>query len=114
MFGGIGGLGQMAGLLGKLPKLQEAAEKLRQRIDAITAEGNAGGGMVTVKATGRMTIVSCRIAAEAMADREMLEDLIAAATTQALEKVKEQIAAETRALAAEVGLPPGINLPGLS
>lgn len=114
MFGGIGGLGQMAGLLGKLPQMKEAAERLRQRIDAITAEGNAGGGMVTVKATGRMTVVSCRVTDEAIADREMLEDLIAAATTQALEKVKEQIAAETQAMASEIGLPPGINLPGLS
>lgn len=114
MFGGIGGLGQMAGLLGKLPQMKEAAEKLRQRIDAITAEGNAGGGMVAVKATGRMTIASCRITDEGMADREMLEDLIAAATTQALEKVREQIAAETRAMAAEIGLPPGFNLPGMS
>lgn len=114
MFGGIGGLGQMAGLLGKLPKIQEEAEKLRQRVDAIAVEGNAGGGMIAVKATGKMTIVSVRIAEEAMADREMLEDLIAAATTQALDKVKEQIALETQKMAAEVGLPPGINLPGFS
>lgn len=114
MFGGIGGLGQMAGLLGKLPKIQEEAAKLRQRVEAIVVEGNAGGGMVTVKATGKMAVVSVRIAEEAMADREMLEDLIAAATTQALEKVREQIAAETQKMAAEVGLPPGFNLPGLS
>jgi DNA-binding YbaB/EbfC family protein len=114
MFGGIGGLGQLAGLLGKLPKIQEEAGKLRERVDRLTAEGNAGGGMVTVKVSGQMAVLSCRIAEEAMADREMLEDLVAAATTQAIEKVKELIGDETRKMAAEVGLPPGINLPGLS
>ncbi|MFO0807475.1 MAG: YbaB/EbfC family nucleoid-associated protein [Gemmataceae bacterium] len=113
MFGGIGGLGQLAGLLGKLPKIQEEAEKLRERIDRLTAEGHAGGGMVTVKVTGRMTVTSCRISTEALADREMLEDLVAAATTQALDRVKDQISEETRRMATEVGLPPGVNLPGL-
>ena len=42
-------------------------------------------------------------------DREMLEDLIAAATNQALTKVREQLAEETAKMAASIGLPPGCS-----
>ena len=59
-----------------------------------------------------------RISDEAMKlnDREMLEDLIAAATNQALAKVRQQLAEESAKMAANIGLPPGMlggGLPGL-
>ena len=47
-------------------------------------------------------------------DREMLEDLIAAATNQAVGKVRELINAEAQTMAQGMGLPKGMNLPGLS
>jgi hypothetical protein len=52
-------------------------------------------------------------------DREMLEDLIAAATNQALAKVRQQLAEESAKMAAGMGLPPGLlgnggGLPGMS
>ena len=47
-------------------------------------------------------------------DREMLEDLIRAATNQALERVRQQVGEETARLVSEMGLPGNINLPGLS
>jgi nucleoid-associated protein EbfC len=92
-------------------------KKFQEQLGAITAEGSAGAGYVTVKANGRQEVVAVRISAEAMAlnDREMLEDLVAAATNQALAKVREQVAQESTKLAANMGLPAGMvggGLPG--
>jgi DNA-binding protein YbaB len=50
-------------------------------------------------------------------DREMLEDLVAAATNQAITKVRQQLAEESAKMAANIGLPPGLlgaGLPGMS
>ena len=62
-------------------------------------------------------VVGLTISEEAMKlnDREMLEDLIAAATNQALAKVRQQLAEESAKMAANVGLPPGMmgGLPGM-
>jgi DNA-binding protein YbaB len=62
--------------------------------------------------------MSVKISEEAMKlnDREMLEDLIAAATNQALTKVRQQLSEESAKMAASIGLPPGMlggGLPGM-
>lgn len=109
-------LGQLAGLMRQLPKLKEEMERLQQRLGQVTADGDAGGGLVKVRVNGRMELVACRLTDEAMelGDREMLEELIRAAANQALEKVRQQVAEETGKMAAGFGLPPGLGLPGLS
>jgi DNA-binding YbaB/EbfC family protein len=112
----FGDLGKLAGLLTKPAKIREEMDKLQARLGQLTVEGQAGGGMATVKVNGRFTVLSCRLSEEAMKlnDREMLEDLIVAATNQALDKVRELMAGETQKMAAELGLPAGMSLPGLS
>jgi DNA-binding YbaB/EbfC family protein len=107
--------GQIAGLLGQLPKIKEEMDKFQQRLGQMQAEASAGGGMVTVKVNGRMDMVSCSLSDEVLRlnDREMLEDLIRAATNQAIERVRLQVAEETRKMAGGFGLPAGMNLPGL-
>ena len=78
----FGKLGQLASLMGNLPKIKAEMEKLQERLAKLSAEGDAGGGMVRVKVTGQFKLVSCTIAPEAIVsgDRELLEDLIVAAT----------------------------------
>ncbi|QVL34484.1 YbaB/EbfC family nucleoid-associated protein [Telmatocola sphagniphila] len=112
----FGQLGQMAGMMKNLPKLQKQMEEYQQRINSLTAEGNAGAGMVTVKVNGKMEVLSCRITDEALKlnDREMLEDLIVAATNQAMSKVRQVLAEEMSKMTSGLGLPPGMNIPGLS
>lgn len=107
-------IGQLAGLMKNLPRIREEVERLQGRLAQIVAEGDAGAGMVRVRINGKMEILSCRISDEAMQpnDREMLEDLIRAATNQALEKVRQLVAEETSKMASTVGLPPGMSLPG--
>jgi DNA-binding YbaB/EbfC family protein len=109
-------LGQLGGMLRNLPRLQEETQKLQQRLGQIVAEADAGAGMVKVRVNGRMEVVSCSISEDTMklGDREMLEDLIRAATNVALDKVRQQVGEETARMVSEMGLPPGLGIPGLS
>jgi DNA-binding YbaB/EbfC family protein len=112
------GLGSLMSLLANPEKIREQAQATRQRLAHVVAEGDAGGGMVKVRASGNLEVVSCTLSDEAlrMGDREVLEDLIRAATNQALAKVREQTAQEYTKMAEELGLPVGMmnNLPGPS
>jgi len=90
-------------------------ERLQQRLPQLTAEGDAGAGMVKVRVNGRLEVIGCVLSDEIMrlGDREMLEDLIQAAANQAIAKVRQQIADETSKMASNLGLPPGMGLPGV-
>lgn len=111
----FGQMGQLMSLLGKTDKIKEEFAKLLDRLDRTNIEGQSGGGMVTVTVTGKFNVKSVRLTDEALAlkDKEMLEDLIAAATAQAIEKAKKLLADEARKSAAELGLPPMFALPEL-
>jgi DNA-binding YbaB/EbfC family protein len=108
-------LGQIAGLMKNLPRIKEEMQRFQDRLPQIVVEGDAGAGMVKVRVNGRMEILSCTISDEALKlnDREMLEDLIKAATNQALQKAREKVAEETSKMAGGLGLPAGMGLPGL-
>lgn len=108
-------LGQMMGMMKNLPKLQSAMGDMQQKMAQIVCEGNAGGGMVTVKANGRLEVTQCVISEQAFAlnDREMLADLIIAATNIAIGKAREEMAKASANIAQELGLPiPPGGLPG--
>jgi len=111
-------LGQLAGLMRSLPqlgKLREEMEKFQQKLGLITAEGDAGGGMVTARVSGKMEVLAVTLSDEALksGDRELLEDLIRSAVNQAIERSRQRVAEETSKMAGELGLPPGMNLPGI-
>jgi DNA-binding YbaB/EbfC family protein len=107
--------GQMASLLQQLPKIKEEMERLQQRLGQLVAEGDAGAGMVKVRVSGKLEMLSCSVSEEALrqSDRELLEDLIRSATNQALERARQLAAEETGKMAAGFGLPPGLGLPGM-
>lgn len=104
---------QLFKMMGMLPQLQQQLEKFQQQLSRISAEGIAGGGLVQVRVNGQMEAVHCQIAPEALADRELVEELVKAAFNQAISKVRELIQAETAKFASSMGLPPGMGLPGL-
>lgn len=111
-------LGQLAGLMRSLPqlgKLREEMEKFHQKVAEITAEGDAGAGMVKAKVSGKMEVLSVTLSDEALkgGDRELLEDLIRSAINAAIDRARQRVAEETSKMAGEMGLPPGMNLPGL-
>jgi DNA-binding YbaB/EbfC family protein len=108
-------IGQMASLMKNLPRLREEMGKLHERMGQIIAEGDAGAGMVKATVNGRFEVQHVTLSDDVMKmnDKEMLEDLIASAVNQALKKVRERVADETGKMATELGVPPGMNLPGL-
>jgi len=103
----FGKIGQIASMMKNLPKLKAEMEAMQQKLGQITAEANSGAGMVTAKINGRMEVISCVISEEAMKlqDKEMLEDLIVAAINQAIVKINDLKAEETRKLASNLGMP---------
>jgi len=113
-------IGQFMNLAKLAPKIQEESQRFQQRLGQITAEGDAGGGMVKVRVNGRMEVQSCSLSDDALRlnDREVLEDLIRAAANQAMEKARQQVSEEAGKMMSELGLPagmlpPGMSLPGL-
>jgi DNA-binding YbaB/EbfC family protein len=116
MFDMFKGMGRFADLMRNLPRIREEMEQLQQRLGQVTAEGDAGAGMVKVRVNGRMEVTACTLSDEALklGDREMLEDMIKGAVNQALARVRQQVAEETSKLAAGLGLPQGMNLPGMT
>jgi DNA-binding YbaB/EbfC family protein len=108
-------LGQLATLFPKLREIKAEMDRLQQRLAQLVAEGDAGGGMVKVRANGKLEVLSCTISDELFRqnDRELLEDLVRAATNQALEKARQLAAEETAKMASAFGIPAGLGLPGL-
>ena len=108
--------GQIMSLMKNMPKMQASMQEMQQKLGQISVEGNAGAGMVVVKVNGRMEMTSCVISDEAMKlnDRDMLADLVIAASNQALSKARDEVAKASSSMAQEMGipLPPG-GLPGL-
>ena len=105
-------IGQMAGLLKNLPKIREEMEKFQSKLGDIKAEGDAGGGMVKVTMTGQHNVKKVQLEPTVVSeDREMLEDLIAAATNDAVKKVEARIQEKMASVMGGMQLPPGMKLP---
>lgn len=110
-------LGALMSLMGNRDKIQAEVARFQQTVATISAEGTSGGGAVTVTVNGKLEVLSCKFGEDAwkLNDRAVLEELVVSATNQALNKVREQLNAETQKMAASLGLPPGMlgGLPGL-
>jgi DNA-binding YbaB/EbfC family protein len=97
-------------ILKNAQKIQEQMGAFQEKMGAITVTGSAGGGMAEVDLNGRMEMTALRLAPEAVkpGDVEMLQDLIVAAFTDAMEKVRERINGEMGAMAGSMGISPGV------
>ena len=83
-------------ILKNAQKIQEQMGAFQEKLETIRITGSSGGGMAEIDMNGKMEVLALRIAPEAMegGDREMLQDLIAAAFNNALEKVREAVGRE--------------------
>jgi DNA-binding YbaB/EbfC family protein len=95
-------------MLRQVQQMQGRMEKLQKDLETETVEASAGGGAVTVIATGTQKIVSVRIDPDTLGDAEMAQDLVVAAVNEALEKSKQMASEKMSALTASMGLPPGL------
>jgi DNA-binding YbaB/EbfC family protein len=102
-------VGQQFKMLKQLQQMQERVMKVQEELGDKTVEGTAGGGMVTVVATGHQKVLSVQVKPEVVdpADVEMLQDLVLAAVNDALEKARALAQKELGAVTGGLGLPGG-------
>ncbi|WP_041591596.1 YbaB/EbfC family nucleoid-associated protein [Tepidanaerobacter acetatoxydans] len=102
-------MGNMNKLMKQVQKMQQDMAKLQDELQERTVEATAGGGVVKVVASGKKQIVSIEISPEVVDpdDVEMLQDLVMAATNEALQKAEDMVAEEMGKLTG------GLNMPGL-
>lgn len=101
--------GNMNNIMKQAQAMQEQMAKVQEQAAAKTVSGTAGGGIVTVTANGAMQIVSVVLDPEVVksGDIEMLQDLVVAATNDALRKAHEMMAEEMKSVTG------GLKIPGL-
>jgi DNA-binding YbaB/EbfC family protein len=92
----------LGALLEKAREAQEKLQQIQRDLAARRVEGNAGGGMVTAVVSGALRVLEVRIEPQLLAsgDREMLQDLIAAALNAALTNAQQMIQQEMQAASA--------------
>lgn len=103
-----GGLGN---LMKQAQKMQEDMQKAQEEIAKMEVQGQSGGGMVKVTMTGRHDVKRVEIDDSVMDDKEMLEDLLAAAVNDAVRQVETQSQERMSGLTAGLDLPGGMKLP---
>ena len=108
MFGGKGGLGN---LMKQAQEMQKNMQEAQQEIAQMEINGEAGGGMVKVVMTGKHELVKVEIDDSLMDDKEMLEDLFAAAVNSAARRVEEVTQEKMGGLTAGMDMPPGMKMP---
>ncbi|MCK9508647.1 MAG: YbaB/EbfC family nucleoid-associated protein [Pigmentiphaga sp.] len=104
--------GQLAGLMRQAQQMQENMKKAQEALADITVEGASGGGLVKVTMTCRNDVKRVEIDPELMKDdKDMIEDLIAAAFNDALRKAEATSQEKMSSVTAGMPLPPGMKLP---
>jgi len=103
---------QLSGLMKQAQQMQENLKKAQEEIAALEIEGQAGAGMVKIVMTGRHDVKRVSIDPSLMSeDKDMLEDLIAAAINDAVRKLETATQEKMGGLTSGFGLPPGMKLP---
>ena len=106
--------GPMGNLMQQAQRMQENLKRAQEELAQVEVTGQAGGGMVQVTMTARMEVRRVRIDPKLAADDlEMLEDLIAAAFNDAVNKANEESQKRMATATAGLPLPPGMKLPGM-
>ena len=104
--------GPLAGLMQQAQKMQEQMKQAQQELAEMEVTGEAGAGLVKVVMTGRHEVRRVSIDRQLLVDDpEMAEDLVAAATNDAVNKIAAQTEAKMGGLAGGIQLPPGMKLP---
>ena len=100
-------LGNMGNILKQAQAMQERLGKIQEEAANKVVEASAGGGMVNVSVTGAMQVTKVVIDPEVMKseDREMLQDLLVAATNEGLRKAKDMMSEEMKSLTGGIGIP---------
>lgn len=105
--------GNIGNLMKQAQQLQANMQRAQAEIASLEVTGEAGGGMAKVTMTGRHEVRRVALDASIVSadDKEMLEDLIAAAVNDAVQKVERMTQEKMSSLMGGMNLPPGMKLP---
>lgn len=104
-----GGLGN---IMKQAQRMQENMQKAQQELAEMEVTGQAGGGLVSVVMNGRHDVKRVNIDAGLLKeDKEMLEDLLAAAVNDAVRQIESRTQEKMASLTAGMGLPSGFKMP---
>ena len=104
----------MQQMLKQVQKMQADMAKAQEELKTLEVESSAGGGMVTVTVTGDLVIKAITISPEAIDpdDPELLQDMVLAATNEAIRQAQE-VAAQKMTGGIDPGMLGGLGLPGM-
>jgi len=104
--------GNIGNMMRQAQAMQDRMQKVQLEIAALEIVGESGGGMVKVSMNGKHEVKRVQIEPAVIGeDREMLEDLVAAAINDAVHKVEAASQAKMAGVMAGIQLPPGMKLP---
>ncbi len=104
--------GQLAGLMRQAQQMQDNMKKMQDQLALVEVEGASGAGLVKVTMTCKHDVKRVKIDPSLLADdKDMLEDLVAAAMNDAVRRVEETVQERMAGFTAGLGLPPGMKLP---
>ena len=102
--------GNLGAIMKQAQQMQENMKRMQEQLASVEVEGQAGAGMVKELMTCRHDVRRVSIDPGVMDDREMLEDLLAAAVNDAVRKVETTVQEKMASVTAGM-LPPGMKLP---
>ena len=103
--------GNIAGLMQQAQKMQQEMQKAQEELANLEVTGQAGGGMVSVVMNGQHAVKRVKIDPALTDDIEMLEDLVTAATNDAVNRIKETSEQQMAGVTQGMKLPPGFKMP---
>lgn len=104
--------GNLSELMKQAQKMQEQLQKQQEALANAEVTGQSGAGMVKVVMNGRHDVKRVELDDSLMSeDKEILEDLLAAAVNDAVRKIEEQNKNSLSGLAEGMGFPPGFKMP---
>jgi DNA-binding YbaB/EbfC family protein len=104
--------GGMGNLMKQAQKMQEQMAKAQEELGNAEVTGESGAGLVKIVMNGRHDVKSVVIDPSLLEeDKELLEDLLAAAVNDANRKVEENSQSKMSSLTAGMGMPPGMKMP---
>lgn len=103
--------GNIAQMMQQAQRMQDNLKRVQEELAVLEVTGSAGGNLVSITITGKMEVRRVQIDPSALADAEMLEDLVTAAMNDAVNKANEESQRRMSAATAGMPLPPGMKLP---
>lgn len=103
--------GNIAGLMQQAQKMQQEMQKAQDELANMVVTGEAAGGLVKVTMTGKHAVRRVEIDPSLLDDAEMLEDIVAAAVNDAVNRVATTTQERMADMTSGINLPPGMKLP---